>query len=203
MSRWVEQPAIRRQDKFKNSEVCTILCSFALFNRFDFTICRRANKMFLRWRRAAKLEEVSSRDEHATLSSRRLLRCHRGQRGDERMVRWARRGENQRQRCHLISRPHRLSPPSVRCPSLRGGSSARPRPRIPSVRQSQARANFRARALGGFSCLGAEPVRGEGEVTERGQQQQQQRGIRVRCVNKFDGGEHNRRAKWVDSEVRW
>ena len=27
-------------------------------------------------------------------------------------------------------------------------------------------------------------------------------GVRVRCVNKLDGGEHNRRAKWVDSEVR-
>ena len=38
-------------------------------------------------------------------------------------------------------------------------------------------------------------------MTERGQQQQR-RGVRVRCVNKFDGGEHNRRAKWVDSELR-
>ena len=97
------------------------------------------------------------------------------------------RGENQRQRCNLISRPHRPSPPSVPCPSLLGGSSARPRPRSPFVRHSQARANFRARALGGFSCLGAEPARGEGEVTERGQQQQR-RGTRVRCVNKLDGG---------------
>ena len=77
------------------------------------------------------------------------------------------------------------------------GASSPAKPVRPSL--SSARELSCARALGGFSCLGAEPARGEGEVTERGQQQQ--RGIRVRCVNKLVG-EHHRRAKWVDLEVR-